>query len=147
MKKIIYAVILVLMFATIGWSVDAGTVAVTEETFSYVKKIGFAWTTTSGGSAVKTTSENYTGQIVRLVTVPSAAPDAPTTLYGVIVADEDGNDVLMGATVQGGATGRSATATEQVNATSLGYVANDKLTLTIQSGGNAKKGVVYLYIR
>ena len=59
---------------------DLGTVTITEETMDYVKKIKFEWTTEDGGDnagkASKTTEKTYTGQIVRLVTIPAAnAPD------------------------------------------------------------------------
>jgi hypothetical protein len=121
---------------------DLGTVAITEETFSHVKKIKFDWTSDADGKATKTTAESYTGQAVRLVIVPGAAPNAPDNLYDVAINDEDGTDVLMG-----GGADRSASATEQVGAANLGYVANDTLSLSITNAGAAKKGVAYLYIR
>lgn len=125
---------------------DLGTVVITEETFSYVKKIAFGWTSVDGGGnagkAVKTTEESYSGQIVRLVTVPTGAPNVPSDNYDVAILDEDGVDVLMGAGVD-----RDETNTEQVLAASLGYVANDRLTLSVSNAGNAKKGTAYLYIR
>jgi len=135
---------MVLFFAvaSVSFATDTGTVTTSEETFSFVKKIVFAWTTNSGGEASKTTSESYSGQAVLLVTVPSGGADAPTDNYYVYVKDEDGVDVLAG----GGAT-RDTANTEFVRETSLGWVANDRLTLTIASGGDAKKGTVYLYIR
>ena len=125
---------------------DLGTITVSEETFSYVKKIAFAWTSEDGGGdagkATKTTDESYSGEIIRLVTVPGVAPNVPSDNYNVLIYDEDGVDVLMGA----GAT-RDETNTEQVLASYLGCVANDKLSLAVNSAGNAKKGTVYLYIR
>lgn len=121
---------------------DLGTVTITEETFSHVKKIKFDWTSDANGKATKETAESYTGQIVRLVTVPGAAPNAPTASYDVVVNDEDATDVLMG-----GGADRSATGTEQVGAANLGYVANDRLSLSITDAGATKKGVAYLYIR
>ncbi len=145
MKKLFLIVVMILLLAGgISWAVDSGTVTVTEETFSYVKKIKFGWTTTTvanGQTAVKTTSESYSGQVVRLVTIPDGTT-APTALYGVTVTDEDGADILLTL-----GSGRSATATEQVIAPNLGYVANDRLTLTVTSGGGEKKGTTILYIR
>lgn len=141
MRKLILTVAMILMLAGSLWAADAGTVTVTEETSSYVKKVVFAWSQSSGGTAVKTTSGIYSGQIVRLVTVPSATA-APTDDYDVQVLDEDSTDVLMGA-----GANRDTANTEQVLASSLGYVANDLLTLSITNAGNAKAGTVYLYIR
>ena len=120
----------------------AGTVTITEETHGTVKKITWAWTSDASGDADgDKTAGVFSGEILRLVTNPDDT-DAPTTLYDVVVNDEDGNDVLMGAGAD-----RSATVTEQVLASSLGVVANDKLDLVVSNAGNAKKGTVILYIR
>ena len=123
----------------------AESVTITEEKYGNalqpVNKIKFEWTTAADGTATGQTSESYTGEIIRLVTVPSGAA-APTNLYDVAVNDEDTTDVLM----SGGAN-RSDANTEQVLASSLGCVANDKLTLEITNAGDTKSGTVYLYIR
>lgn len=120
----------------------AGTVTKLEETFGTVKKITFAWTSDGSGNATKTTTKTFSGKIERLVTVPGVGGDQPDDNYNVTINDQDSTDVLMGA----GAT-RDDTNTEQVLASSLGIVANDTLSLVIDSAGAAKKGTVYLYIR
>lgn len=120
----------------------AGTVVATEETFGTVKKIALAWTSDAAGAADGVTLGAYSGEIRRLVTVPSGGGTAPTDLYDVTLNDEDGVDVLLGAGAD-----RSSTVTQQVNAGSLGIVANDKLTLAVRNAGNAKQGTVYLYVR
>lgn len=123
----------------------AGTVIVTEETVGTIKKVRFDWISENGGAdagkATKDTTKSYTGEIIRLVTIPSVA-DAPTNGYAVAVNDEDNTDVLMGA-----GANRSDVNTEQVLASSLGCVANDKLSLAVSNAGNAKAGTVILYIR
>lgn len=119
----------------------AGTVVKTEETFGTVKKVKFEWTSDAAGAADAVTSNAYSGVIERLVTIPDGAA-APTTLYDVVVNDEDSTNVLMGAGAD-----RSATVTEQVLASSLGIVANDVLTLAVTNAGATKKGIVILYIR
>lgn len=142
MRKTAYIIIgLILLATAIAWAADTGTVTLTEETFSHVKKIKCVWLTNTSGQAEKTTTETYAGQVLYLVTVPDGT-DAPTDNYDVYVKDEDGVDVL-----QAGGWDRDTANTEYVKDTSLGYVANDKLTLTVASGGNAKKGTVYLYIK
>ena len=120
----------------------AGTVTVTEETYGTVKKLAWAWTSDASGDASGTTSTNaYNGAISRLVTVPDGS-DAPSPDYDIVVNDEDSTDVLMGA-----GTDRHTSTTEQVLASSLGFVANDKLSLVVSAAGDTKKGTVYLYIR
>ena len=121
-----------------------GTCTLTEEVYGSIKKVVFSWVAGTGGEAgtvTKQTLKDYNGEIRRLVTIPSGAPDAPTS-YGATVTDEDGADVLMAA-----GAARSATLTDQVLAASLGVVANDKLTLNITGAGSAKKGQLVVYIR
>lgn len=120
----------------------AGTVTITEETHSSVRKIKFDWTSDAAGAADGTTAKAYTGEILRLVTVPGTAGVQPTDLYDVVVNDEDTTDVLMGA-----GANRSNASTQQALASSLMCVANDKLSLAVTNAGNAKSGTVYIYIR
>jgi hypothetical protein len=124
---------------------DLGTVVVTEENISTVRKIKFDWESEDGGAnagkATKTTEKTYSGEILRLVTIPDSVA-VPSNQYDVAVNDEDDTDVLMGAGAE-----RSDVNTEQVLASSLGCVANDKLSLLISNAGNAKKGTVIVYVR
>ena len=125
----------------------ASSVTKTEETFGVIKKISWAWTAhTDGKVAVATTNAEtdnfYNGEIVRLVTVPDGTT-APSDNYTVLVYDDDDVDVLIAA-----ANGNRDTAnTEQVLASSLGVVANDKLTLYVEGAGSGGKGTVHLYVR
>lgn len=115
---------------------------VTEERMSHIKKVKFVWVSAADGSASGATTEEYSGEIIRLVTIPAAATAAPTDNYDVIVKDGDNTDVLMGA----GANRDTAT-TEQVLGSSLGCVANDKLTLAVTNAGDTKGGTVIVYIK
>jgi hypothetical protein len=137
---------------------DLGTVVLTEEiissmnalggfvTSSPIKKVKFEWTSVNGGGdagkACKTTNNVFTGEIIRFVTIPAVAPNAPTDDYDITITDEDGTDILMGA-----GANRDTTNTEQVLASSLGCVANDKLTINVAAAGNAKQGTTIIYIR
>ena len=120
-----------------------GAITLTEQVTGTVKKVTFAWTSDAAGivSGIPTTAF-FSGAIDRLVTVPSGGGTAPTALYDIVINDDDGTDVLMGS-----GANRSATATEQVLASSLGYMANSKLTLGITNAGASKQGTIYLYIR
>jgi len=120
-----------------------GTVTIIEERLEPTKKVSFAWvsgTDAEVGTAGGTTTYPYSGTIERLVTDPGAT--APTDDYDVVINDEDSVDVLMGAGAD-----RDTANTEQVNASSLGIVVGDKLTLAITNAGSAKTGTVHLYIR
>ena len=128
----------------------AQTCTITEETFGTIKKVKWVWIATDAGivttSAVAglnpQTTNVYSGEIIRLVTIPAGTTSAPDDNYNVYVYDDDDTDVLMG----GGAT-RDTANTEQVLGTSLGCVANDKLELGITAAGDANGGTVILYIR
>lgn len=115
---------------------------ITEENQTHVKKVKFVWVSAADGSAAGKTTGVYSGEIIRLVTIPAGTTSAPTDNYGVAVNDDDNTDVLMGA-----GANRDATATEQVLASSLGCVANDQLTLAISSAGDTKGGTVIVYIK
>ena len=123
----------------------AGTCTIVEETVRPVKKVKWTWAADSAGAqaaaASRQTTEIYTGVIERLVTIPDGS-SAPTANYDIEILDQDSTDVLMGA----GANRHSAN-TEQVNAASLGIVANDKLTINLASIGLSGAGVTILYIK
>jgi hypothetical protein len=118
----------------------AGTVTVTEHASRSVKKIIWAWTSTSGGAAGDVTTREYIGKLVGLTTIPGAA--APTDNYDIVVTDEDGHDVLLGA-----GANRDTANTEHVAETSLGAVAGSTLTLAVTNAGDTKVGTVILYIK
>ena len=119
--------------------------------FNGVQKIKWSWTADSVSGVIvasavaaenPTTQYKFSGQIVRLVTIPGTGDDAPSDNYGVTILDEDGTDVLMGA----GAS-RDTANTEQVLAASLGYCQNTTLSLRITGAGVSNKGTVIVYIR
>jgi len=117
---------------------------ITEETYGSVKKVKFAWATgsSSSGGVTATTTGAYNGAIERLVTIPGASSSAPTASYDITMSDQDSTDVLMAA---GGS--RATAATEQVNAASLGIVANDTLTINVTNAGSSNGGTAIVYIR
>jgi hypothetical protein len=126
----------------------AASVTKTEITHKPIKKITWQWTAhTDGKVAVATTNAEttnyYTGEIVRLVTVPGAGADQPDDNYTVKIYDDDDVDVLMAAAN----ANRDELNTEQVAASSLGIVCASKLTLYVEGAGSGLKGTVHLYVR
>ena len=121
----------------------AGTSTVAETTFPTVKKIVWTWTSgtgAEGGTVTKVTTAGFDGKLIGLTTDPGTA--APTDNYDVAITDADGHDVLLGA-----GANRDTANTEYVAEASLGAVAGSKLTLSITNAGDAKEGVVILYLR
>jgi len=117
----------------------AGTLTLTETTFSGVKRIKFAWTSdASGNVSGNVTTGVYDGALLLCQTAPGVT--TPTT-YTITIKDADGNDLLCGS-----GTTRSTSATEYIKAPQ-GAVAGSTLELGIASAGNAKNGVAYLWLR
>lgn len=115
----------------------------TEITFPTVKKVKAEWTSDNATGAVAgITTGTYSGRFLGLITVPDGVA-APSDNYSLTITDDDGVDLLLGS-----ATGNRDTAdTEFVKEADMGAVAMSKLTFSISSAGNSKKGVVYLLIR
>ena len=118
----------------------AGTVTVTEQTHSTVKKITWSWISDSNGDADLVTTKAYDGEIIGLVTNPGTGP--PTDNYDILVNDSDVLDVLLAA-----GANRDTTTTETIQGSSLGWVAGSVLNLIVSNAGNATQGVVVVYIR
>ena len=118
----------------------AGTVTITEELLSNIKKITFVWTASAGGAADGTTTNVYSGLLAYVVTVPGAGGDAPTDNYDVTLVDESSIDVGIGQLAN-----RDTANTEWV-VTGMGTVVGDTLTLHVTNAGNAKTGTVVAYI-
>jgi len=106
-----------------------------------VRKVIGTWTGAADGTASATTEGDYHGKIVGLTTIPGAGGDAPTDNYDLVVTDEQGHDVLLGA-----GANRDTANTEHVASASLASVASSRLTISITNSGNAKKGTVILWI-
>lgn len=116
-------------------------VVTTEETFGPVKKIKFVITSATDGSATATTTNAFSGEVLRFVSVPGAGGDQPTAAFDIAVNDADGYNILAG---QGADLSNAATTTVVVN---MGCVANDLLSLAATNMGDQNKATVYVYIR
>lgn len=119
----------------------AGTVVPTEVVHGSVKKVTFAWTSSAGGAADGATTKPYDGRLIAVTTDPDGT-DIPTDNYDVVVSDADGQDVLLGAGAD-----RDTANTEYILEANLGAVAGSPLTLAVTNAGNAKKGVVVVWLR
>lgn len=120
----------------------AGTMTLAESGSGTVRKIVATWTSGDGGeagTASATTVGVYDGKLIGLTTDPGST--APTDNYDLEVTDGD-HDTLLGA-----GANRDTANTEHVAEASLGAVAARKLTFLITNAGDAKQGVVILWIR
>jgi len=97
------------------------------------QQIIWDWTSDASGDVTITTDSTYHGKVLTLVTIPHAT--APAADYDLTAVDRNGVDVL-----HAGGIDRHTTNTEYVASASLGAVSDSVLILTIDNGGNAKKG-------
>ena len=125
---------------------DLGTVVHTEQTHSSVKKIVFDWLSENGGAnagkAQHTTDAAFDGALLMVATDPDGGATQPTDNYTVRLYDADGVDLLAGQ----GVGNRDDTNTEYLTSGMAGP-ATSQLTLYIEGAGNAKGGLVYVYLR
>lgn len=121
----------------------AQVVTKTEKTYPTVKKITWDWLSTDLGVVTSTTTARFDGELIAAVFDPDAAATQPTNAYDVTILDEDSTDVLnaLGADLSNAAT------VVKKHTDGLGAVSDSVLTLTIANAGDAKGGIVYLYIR
>lgn len=116
--------------------------AVTEtDPHGSVKKIVWSWTSDAGGDVTIASTKVYDGKLILLETDPDGVA-APTDNYDIVLNDGDGFDVLLGT-----GANRDTANTERVAEASLGAVAGSLLTLVVANAGNAKQGVVTLFVR
>lgn len=121
----------------------AQVVTLTETRHTSVKRIMWDWLSTDAGAVVSATTYAYDGLLERVVFDPDAAGTQPTNAYDVTITDPDGNDVLAGL----GADLSNAATVVKTHANGLTAVSGQVLTLNVTNAGDAKGGIVIVYLR
>jgi hypothetical protein len=120
---------------------SAAVVTTTEVRHITPRKITFDWLSSDAGAAGATTTYSYSGKVEQVDLIPDTSTTAPSDQYDVVVNDADGRDILKGY-------GANCSGTNTISLTrGLGNVSESKLTLAVTNGGDAKGGIVVLYIR
>ena len=110
-------------------------------TFQKMKKIHISWTSGEAGFvATGTTTNYYTGTIVKAMTVPDGVA-VPLNNYDITIKDSASLDLGAGLLIN-----RSNTATEVVSA-GLGSMINSQISIRVESAGASKKGVLILWVK
>jgi len=118
-------------------------VTITQDSVFYqIQKISWDWLSASDGTVSSAAFGAYMGKIVKAILASDSGGTAPTNLYDVTIEDEDGYDVLSG----GGADVTSAATVYLVDPDKCLWVRSNSLTLKVANAGDAKGGVVTLYI-
>ena len=119
-------------------------VTITQDSVFYpIQKISWDWLSASDGTVSSAAFGAYMGKIVKAILASDSGGTAPTDLYDVTIEDEDGYDVLSG----GGANVTSAATVYLVDPDKCLWVRSNSLTLKVANAGDAKGGVVTLYIQ
>ena len=118
-------------------------VTITQDAIEYpIQKVSWDWLCTDLGVVSSAASGWYCGKIVRAIISPDSSTTQPTDAYDVTIEDADGFDILSGE----GANASNAAAVHITDPTKTLWVRSGVLTLKIASAGDAKGGVVTLYI-
>ena len=142
LRRLAAIVLLVLAAPLFAWAA-AGSATISETTAFPVQKVVWTWTSgtgAEGGTVTSTTTASFTGKLIGFSTDPGST--APTDNYDVEILDSGSHDALLGA-----GANRDTANTEHVAEASIGAVAGSRLTLSITNAGDAKVGVVVLWIR
>lgn len=140
--------LLFLLWVTSVWAVGTTTLSQSRNTGG-VRRIIFDWVSTAGGAVDGTLTAPVNGRVVAMITDPGTP--APTTLYDIVIVNDEGFDILA---AQG--QNRSATLSEMVTpgipfkdgtTTSVApmYVAGT-LELRVTNAGAAAQGRVVLLV-
>ena len=128
----------------------AGSVNITYQEHRTVRKITLDWTSDAAGAVSGIYTKYLSGQLLRVVFVPDSGGTQPSDLYDLTLNDGNSMDVLAGL----GANLSNATATQVVPVVTNGNNGNmapiaidDRLQLVGAACGNAKGGLVILYLR
>lgn len=120
----------------------AGVATTVEKMLEPTKEIVITWTSgdVANGNATVTTTNVFTGQILRVVTVPGTGGDTPDDNYDITLTTDAGVDVGAGLLLN-----RSSTLTQWVTS-GMGAVVGSKLTFLVDNAGSTNKGTCYVYI-
>jgi hypothetical protein len=118
----------------------AGTVTATEELSGAVKKVIFDWLTDASGDATKSTTNGINGIIQSVIFVPDTSATQPSDQYDVTILDDSSIDLLNGQGLN------LSNVNTVVLVDNFNPIPGNKLNLVVDNGGNAKGGVVYVYI-
>lgn len=112
------------------------------------KKVTFTWTASAGGAVSGTLSALVRGVIKRVVFAPGSGGTQPDNLYDVTLLDATGVDVLAGrgANLSNSAASQAVPLIGDGTTTDREVAINDTLELQVANAGNAKTGVVYIYV-
>ena len=117
-----------------------GTLTITDQDHRTFRKLLLAWVSDASGDVNGTLTDVVSGILYRVGFVPDGGGTQPTDLYDITLDDEDGVDVLA-------ANGANLSNANSSQHTDAARAIDGTLELKVSNAGNAKGGLVALYIR
>lgn len=139
---------LVMAFMTVaGLAGAAGSISTTSTSAptSGLVRYKFDWTSDASGNVSGIPVIVRGGWIRQIQFVPDGGGTAPTALYDVTLLDANGVDLLAGAGADLSATVSKIT-TPGASAIFLDTSLNTSISPTVANAGNAKGGLIYIWI-
>lgn len=121
----------------------AGSACVVTKTVGdkYIKVLLDWLSDSSAGNGTFVLDGKYSGKLKWAAFKPDSGGSAPTNLYDITITTADGLDILIGSGAD-----LSGTTTKVVAETALGVMVDDTLTMNLSNAGNAKGGLVWLFL-
>lgn len=123
-----------------GTTITGTTVTEEESRTESVKAIAWAFTTDATGTAIFKTEFYYSGKILGIASVIGSA--SPSDGWDLAITDQKGVDVLAGYGMN-----QTAGASRYIYDSTLGVVANDRLTFNVTNAGASKNATATIWIR
>jgi hypothetical protein len=156
MKKLAYAIAMILLFSVYAWAADVGTVTTSyspvysSEGNTNMATLSFAWTTTSAGAASTTTSTSDTdliaGKYVTLVVTDPDGTSAPTDDYDITIKDTNGVDIVGGALANRDTANTEQTMPAILTGLYFPRPVATALTFAVAAAGSGKSGITLMYL-
>ena len=138
------ALILALLALAASTLYAVGTIVVTEAMNAPLGMARYTldWASDASGDVNGTTTTLPIGYLVKVEIFPDAAGTQPTDLYDVQLQDAKDVDLLASA-----GTNQSIAASEVILFDPPIYIDDSGLELVVSAAGNAKGGIVYVWVR
>jgi hypothetical protein len=129
--------------------VVAGSISLTASTLgaSGVTRYDFDWTSDASGDVNSTSSDIKRGEIFQIRFKPDSGGTQPSDLYDVQLQDSDNVDLLNDGSSGRGSNLSNATGAYMQWDPPIWHDGANQVELVVSNAGNAKGGVVSLWVR
>jgi len=128
----------------------AGTLVIKYYETRSVRRVIFNWTSNASGTCTGQT-KLVSGIVSKISFIPASGVNQPSDDYKVKILDDDGIDIIQGYGFTGMSNEYPDAIVPQMNGLISGsaslFVVDGKLNFEVVEAGNAKQGIVTVYLR